>query len=111
VRNVFLALVLSLTASGRVYIATMPSVMQAGDNVRLTCTVPKHPDNRWLTIGISGYRTSTFQLDGEDAAITHTFIVQHVSCDTPIAVCQVKDNLGKTYEATRELGMIGCGEN
>lgn len=108
VRTAILTLFLSLAAPGRVYIATMPLVLQAGGAVRITCTVPKHEDNRWLTIGISGYRTSTFQLDGDSAAITHTFLVQKVPCETPIAICVVEDNLGKTYAATRELGIARC---
>jgi hypothetical protein len=111
VRTAILSLFLTLAAPGRVYIATMPLVLQAGDNVRITCTVPKNPDNRWLKMGIDGYRTSTFQLDGDSAPITHSFIVQKVPCETPVAICVVEDNLGKTWTATRELGIAGCGEN
>lgn len=107
-RTALLILLLTLTAPGRVYIATMPLVMQVGDSVRITCTVPKHPDNRWLKIGMDNYRTSTVQLDGDTAAITHVFLVSHVPCDTPIAVCVVEDNLGKTFTASRELVIAGC---
>jgi hypothetical protein len=109
VKVLLLTLFLSLTAPARVYISVTPSVLQAGDSVRLTCTVPKNADNRWLKIGIEGYRTSIFQLDGDSAPITHTFIVQKVGCDTPLAICVVKDNLDREYPAVRELGIAGCG--
>lgn len=103
-----LTVVLVLSAPTRISIAVLPTVLQVGGTVRITCTVPHHPDNRWLTIGIPSYRTSGGDLDGEAAPVTHTMYVDHMPCDVDEAVCEVTDALGKTYRAARPLIVAGC---
>lgn len=107
-RHAVLAAVLAFSAPTRVSIAVLPTVLQVGGTVRITCTVPHHPDNRWLTIGIPGYRTSGGDLDGASAPVTHTMYVEHVPCEAEEVVCEVTDALGKVYRAARPLVVAGC---
>lgn len=95
-------------APARVSIAVLPSVLMPGDAIRVTCTVPKHPDNRRLLIALPGYSSSDRPIDGSDAAITHRMIFQHVPCDVELAACVVVDNLGKEYPATTQIRVAGC---
>lgn len=95
----------------RVTIAVTPRVMQVGATIRITCTVPRHADNRWLTIAVpgSGY-SSTRQLDGEAEKITHVAYVQHMECGEQVAVCDVADNLDRHFVASTQLTVAGCEE-
>lgn len=94
----------------RVTMSITPRVMQPGSAMRITCSVPRHPENRWLTIAVPEYVSSTRQLDGEDEKITHTFYVDHMPCGVNVAVCDVVDNLGKHYTATTQFTVAGCEE-
>ena len=76
--------------------------------IRITCTVPRHPDNRWLSIGVPGMSSSTRQLDGESAAITHTMTVTHLECGVTEVVCDVEDNLERHYQAQTSITVAGC---
>lgn len=78
----------------RVSVSVTPRMVTT--TVRITCSVPRHPDNRKLTIGIPDYQSSERQLDGEDALITHTLTLKRPPCDVPsVAFCDLEDNLGK----------------
>lgn len=101
-------LLLLSAAPARVSIAVLPTAAMVNGTVRITCTVPRHPDNRWLTIGIPGYRTSGGDLDGASAPVTHTMYVEHVPCEAEEVVCEVTDALGKVYRAARPLVVAGC---
>lgn len=92
----------------RVSIAVSPSVLFVGQTIRVTCTVPRDPSNRTLTIAIPGVTSSTRQLDGVNALITHTLTVPHVPCDTSAAVCVVENVRGQTFLAMRSFFVAGC---
>lgn len=70
--------------------------------------MPRHPDNRLLTIALPGYRISETDLEGEAAPITHVATYEHVPCGTEEAVCQVTDNLGRVFVARTGLVVAGC---
>lgn len=100
-----------LSSPPRVSITVTPAAVLVNETLRLVCTVPRHPDNRWLTMGIPGYRTSGGDLDGEAAPITHTMFVTHVPCEVDEVVCEVTDALGRTYRAARPITVAGCGQS
>ncbi len=106
--HTLLLLAFAFLSEPRVSIHVLPQAFIAGSSVRLTCTVSHHPDNRWLTLAIIPETSSTKQLDGESAPITHVLLVHHVSCDADIALCEVEDNLGHAFSATAPLQVGGC---
>ncbi len=94
-------------------IAVTPALVPAGGTVRVTCTVPRHPDNRWLEIGVyygGGvvYQSSLRQLDGEAAPITHMMTVDHMPCETVVALCYLIPAVGRQYRAVRAVEVAGC---
>ena len=97
----------------RVSIAVTPTVLSVGAILRVTCTVPRHPDNRWIEIGVyyeGGvvYQSSLRQLDGETALVTHVMTVTHMPCDATVAQCYVVPAVGPTYRAVRAVVVAGC---
>ena len=76
--------------------------VESKPSVTIVCTVPRHPDNRWLTIGIPGQTSSLKQLNGVDSLMTFRLAVPHsVECDGPTldAVCLLQDQFRTTYSA------------
>lgn len=110
-RHATLSILLVLSAPSRVAIAVLPTVLQVGGTIRITCTVPPHPDNRWLTIAAPPYVSSGRQLDGSAEKTTHLFYVDHVPCEVEDVVCEVQDALGRTYRAARPIMVAGCGNS
>lgn len=105
-------LLLALTPA-RVSIAVTPVVVMAGASVRVTCTVPQHPDNRWLVIGVyyeGGvvYQASERQLDGEAAPVTHVMTVTRVPCEAAVAQCYVIPAVGPQFRVNREITVGAC---
>lgn len=100
-------LVLVLLNHARVEVRVNPAVLQQGDTVRVTCRVDPHPDNRWLTMGITGYRETGVQIDGERGPITTELFYAHVPCSTDV-FCRVLDNAGRSFEAHTRLLVADC---
>lgn len=111
VSRAILVVLAVLSTPARVSIAVQPTVVLQNGTIRITCTVPRHPDNRWLTIAVPGYTSSTRQLDGADEKITHTMYVQHIPCDIEGAICEVTDALGRTYPVARPVVVAGCAQS
>lgn len=106
-------LLLLLLEPSRVHTTITPTAVPVGGSIRITCSVPRHPDNRWLHVGAfyddgAPYRDATDQLDGESARVTHTMLVEHVPCDVGMVMCAVEDNLGRVYRDVRPLVVAGC---
>lgn len=102
-------LVMVLWLLSWVTVSVTPSAVPVNGTIRVTCTVPRHPDNRWLTIAVPGSGVySTRQLDGEAEKITHVMYVQHIECGTEEVICEVTDNLGKQYRSVRSIAVAGC---
>lgn len=64
---------LLLLVSSTVESISRVSIRVQEDGRVISCTVPKHADNRTLYIGVVGWHSSGRQLDGEKAPITHRF--------------------------------------
>lgn len=92
----------------RVVAKVYPSVVMAGQSVKVTCTVEPNAANRWLTMGVANYRWQGRQLEGEDAAITHQQTWDRVPCDSGPAFCLVQDANRKQHAAEADLLVVGC---
>lgn len=101
--------VLSLMAPERVSIHA-GSVVMHGSSLRVTCRVPRHPDNRLLEIALDPYRSSWRQLDGEDSMVTHDMMFPHVPCEVFRAVCVLTTNEMKQHYAIKDVQVVGCGQ-
>lgn len=115
VRHALVIFSLLLAAPDRVSISVTPSAVPVGGSIRLTCTVPHNPDNRWLVMGAyyeGGivFKTSERQLDGDQASITHVFQIPRVACDVAIVDCYLIPAVGRQYHATREIVVAGCSQ-
>lgn len=104
------ALVAMLLAASTVgpRISIYPQVLFAGGALRLRCSVPPAPANRWLDFGVQDYRTSGEELDGEKAVVTHETIIDHIPCNVGPAFCAVTDANGKVRTVTAAYEMAGC---
>lgn len=103
-----LAVLLILQATPRIAIRVNPTVLLEGGAVRLTCRVARHPDNRWLALGLANYRESRLDLDGEAAPVTHVVLYEHVPCGTGEAYCAVGHVRGVPLVARHPLLVAGC---
>lgn len=100
-------MILTLSSEPRVSVKVMPTVLFAGGSVRVTCRVPRHPDNRRLTMVLSEYTSHEVQLDGEASSVTHQFIFGHVPCETELAACVVEDAQHRRFTASERL-TVAC---
>ena len=97
-----------LTSVQIVSISIRPGAVMAGGAIRVTCSVPRHADNRWLVIGVEGTRQSGSQIDGENGPSIKDLLVEGIPCDAGPAYCEVTRNNGKTYRAERAIVVAGC---
>lgn len=95
------------SAPARVSVTAYPHVVELGGTVRLTCTVPRDPANRWLDYGVGEDTSSGRQLDGDQAPSVWTMYVRHVPCASA-AWCIVRLNDGRSFRATTNLLVSGC---
>ena len=98
----WLVFVLPLTIS--VYGRIVPK----GGDVRVTCRVQPHPDNRWLDMGVTNYRVSGRQLDGASAPITYEAWFTRIPCEAEAAFCAVVDSRGRVRMVRQSLTVVGC---
>jgi len=107
-KPVILSALLVMLAVNRVSIKVDRTVLFAGNGITITCTVPRHPDNRMVAAVLVGYTSSEHQLDGEASPITHRFPFKSVSCDTIEARCELHDKFGGTAIQNQSLEIQGC---
>ena len=98
----------AILAADRVTIRTSSNVIMAGGAIRVTCRVPRHPENRKLTIGLHNYRESQLDLEGEYAPVTHEILYDHIPCETDVAYCIVEDGVGRGAIARQNINVAGC---
>lgn len=101
-------LLASAAPSPRISIRVGPQVLQAGQGVTVTCTVPRHVENRRITAMLANYTSSERQIEGENAPVTFRFTFNHIPCDVDAAVCVLQDNLGGQTAASAQLLITGC---
>lgn len=78
----------------------------------LTCTVPRHPDNRGLHFGIQSdayLRDSFTQLDGDQSRVTFgpTFY-SHLPCGEHTAYCTIERLDHSTFQSVQRFQVVGC---
>lgn len=88
---------LVLASIPRVTVDVMPRVASEGDSIRVRCKVPKHADNRSLTMGIADVQSTRYALEGSGAPVSYELLVKHVLCGETSAYCIVQENTGKIH--------------
>lgn len=102
-----LALVALLSAGPVVSVS--PQVIMNGGTVRVTCRIPRLPENRRISFGVPG-SMSTIDLEGDNSRSTYQKTIQRVGCfDTP-ATCILTDNMGKSQISKMDLHIGGCDD-
>lgn len=99
--------VLIAGASPNFSLTASPNVVTVGGSVNLSCRVPKHPDNRSISLGLENYTTSTRQLDGEQSPSIFTLKVDHIPCDAGPAFCTVAGVGGRIKSVGANL-LVNC---
>ena len=84
-----------------------PNVVDQGGSVRVSCRVPKHADNRQVTLGLTNYTTSSRSLDGAHAPTNFTMTFQHLPCDPGPAFCLVQGVNGRYHMETANV-LVSC---
>ncbi len=93
------------------WLKTSAQVIAEYGSVQLTCHVPRNTENRWVELGIEGYRSSTIPLEGENSAMTHQIWFLHVPCGIGAAYCNVGGIEGAKVQSTKLTVLVsGCGE-
>lgn len=106
-RTLILLVVIMLIAAQEPTITVSPRVMFVGADVRVTCRVPRHPDNRALKIGFEFWTTKFIQLEGEQSRITFDFYLRGILCDPGRAFCLVS-RPNETLQVTTNVVVTGC---
>lgn len=104
-----IALIYALASEAPVRAAVQPPLLMKGGAVRVTCTVPRHPDNRRLDVMLPGYTESSRTLDGEDSRVTWEFVFTHIPCEVETAVCRVVRITGAA-NARAPISVQGCDD-
>jgi hypothetical protein len=91
----------------RVAVSVFPHVLPYDAALRMTCTVPRDAENRWLQYGLGNDDVSGRQLDGDKAPSVWTVFVPHVPCASTVW-CAVTTNAGRTYMASTAILVSGC---
>lgn len=111
-KRVALGVLMVMLSSGKTddfSIQLSRTVVMAGDEIRLTCHVPKRAENRTLEFGIVGTReASQRQLDGLDSSITWSFWIDHIVCGSGPAYCSVKTSDERWTTVRHNLEVTGC---
>ena len=91
-----------------VSIRVLPTVLLAGQSMRVTCSIPRRAENRKLTIIVDGYWSSEYPLDGEDSPATIQKLYDHVPCGVESVSCVLEENTGKVHRAALPVYVSGC---
>lgn len=106
---VFSFAIAMLWAQAAVTLKVDPRIVGLGGNTWVTCRVPKHPDNRKLTLGIRNHRLSDYQLNGLKAPSMHTLLVSEIPCmPEVVAICRLETNSGEHMIDTMPVTVAGC---
>jgi hypothetical protein len=83
------------------------TVLYAGQDITVTCVVPRHEDNRKVEALLLDFTSSEKQLNGDSQdAITNVFTFKKVPADVYQAACQLTDKYGKHANAVQTLQVI-----
>jgi len=98
----------SLIGPPRVSIRLSANVVMKGNSVQVICTVPRHPDNRRLYIGITDYTLSEIPIEGERGPTVADRWFRSPPCETERAFCELVDNADVHRSAFANLEVVGC---
>jgi hypothetical protein len=103
------ALLSAIIASGdeMVKIRLSAGVVQTGNTLQITCTVPRHESNRKLGVGIVDDSASERDLEGASAPVTHYFRFKPSICGENIAYCLIARADGSTALAKQTFQTTG----
>lgn len=91
------------------WLKTSAQVLAENGSVRLTCHIPRSEDNRWVELGIEGYRSSRMDMEGENAPKTFQILFQRVPCGVGAAYCAYGGIPGSKVTGTKlNLVVSGC---
>lgn len=99
-----------LGAADAVKIKLSGAAVFAGQALRITCSVARHPNNRWVEFGIVNFRSSGQSIEGEDSMVTYQYTFTHVPCEAGPAYCAVQTSDGKTQVAQQPFRVLNCEE-
>lgn len=96
-------------SSPRFELTVYPRVVMAGRGaVRLTCRVPRDPDNRRLAVGFPNWQMFQKDMEGADAPVTYQWLYEGVGCGLEDPVCLVTRADGSVRSATVAITVAGC---
>jgi hypothetical protein len=82
-------------------------VFYAGQDIVVTCVVPRHEDNRKVEAILPEFTGSEKQLNGDSQdRIYNTFVFKRVPSDVTSAVCQLTDKYNHHARASQTLQVI-----
>ena len=108
-RTIFLLALLFIAAPVKpISIRVDKTVLYQGQDVTVTCIVPRHEDNRKVeALLMPDYTSSEKQLNGDSLdAITNTFTFKRVPADVTSAACQLTDKYSNHAHAIQTLQVI-----
>ena len=107
-KPIIISILLAMLAVNRVSIKVDRATFFAGGNLMVTCTVPRHPDNRKVAAVVVNYTSSERELNGEESPVTHRFEFKKIPCGVPEARCILQDKFGGTAVIAQTLEIAGC---
>jgi hypothetical protein len=97
--------ILTLLAAGDFWVRTFPRLPSAGDRVIVMCRVPPAAENRSLRLGVEGWTSSEFGLEGKNAPAIHERTFDGIPCEAGAAFCEVRRADGSVRRASAYLNV------
>ena len=87
-----------------------PRVVSVGESIKLTCRVPRHPDNRMVAWGVENWTRTERALEGESSPAVWEQTIQNAPCGVEDAFCEVTSTSQKVNRVTTTFIVAGCLE-
>ena len=107
----WLAVVATLALLPRLSLVVSPRLFMEGHAVRLECRIARHPDNRWMELGVVDVTSSFRELEGTQSQVVYSLLLEHLGCGEWEAYCQLGTTRGqqRVREAVTVVGCVGGG--
>lgn len=100
---------LSRETPDKLSIRLSPRVLFVGNDLTLTCHVPRDPRNRLLDYGVANYREhSQRDLHGESSPMTFQALIERLPCGSGPAYCFVARNDQTSEQVNQDFQLVGC---
>ena len=103
----WLAVAAVLALLPRVSLIVSPRLLMEGHAVRLECRIARHPDNRWMELGVVDVTSSFRELHGRASAVVYTIRLEHLPCGEQEAYC-VLGAQQRQYADRHSVTVVGC---